>query len=805
MRWAGVTLLFLAGWTTAFGPSRVGAAPETVTMDEQTLRDAKVGSDGPALLEFLRQRTLASAQRENILTLIRRLGDEEWVEREKASVALGRLGPAAVPLLRQALEDPDAEVSRRAERCLQRIETVAGPAVSTAVARLVAVRKPAGAAEALLAYLPFADDEGVADEVRHSLTALAHRDGKPEPALVRALDDNLPVRRAAAAEALTRAGEMSLVRRLLKDPNATVRLRIALAFAERKDVDAFPVLIQLLADLPFEEALQAEAVLRNLAGDQPPPALLGKDAASRHLCRDAWDNWWRAHDGPALLLAFRTSTPSDAEIERIRTLIRDLGSDDVAVRQTASDRLLKTGPTAAPLLREARKTADAELAKRIAACLEQIGKSPPKPMLAADARLLALRKPAGAAGVLIAYLPFAEDEGLAEEIRTALAAVTVRDGKAEPAVVKALDDSLTVRRTAAAEALCRAGAMDQRPAVRKLLKDRDATVRLEVALALAEVKDKESIPVLINLIGELPPEQTWPAEEVLLRLAGEQTPALVPGTDEASRRKNRDAWSAWWQQQGARVDLAKLEGVARLLGYTLIAQWDNGEVGRILELGPDGKTRWEVQNLPWPLDFELLPGNRLLCAEYYGNRVTERNFKGEMLWEKRLNQSPLIAQRLPNGNTFIATQSQVMEVDRNGKELFSYNPPGGILTVRRLRNGRIALINNNQRYVEMDSTGKELRGFAVSNVQNYCAMDVLPNGRVLVPQQPQNKIVEYGPDGKAVWEASVQQPTAVSRLPNGNTLVACRDTQQVYELDPKGKVVWERKITTGFPWRIRRR
>jgi HEAT repeat protein len=805
MRWAHATLLVLVACAAGWNPSRVVAAPDTVAADEQTLREAKVGGDGPALLEFLRQRTLASAQRENILALIRRLGDEDWAEREKATAALKRLGAAAVPLLRQAMDDPDAEVSRRAELCLQRIESVAGPAVSAAVVRVVAVRKPAGAAEALLAYLPFADDSGVADEVRNSLTALALRDGKPEPAIVRALNDNLPLRRAAVAEALTRVGQSSLVRRLLKDPDATVRLRVALAFAERKDVDAFPVLIQLLGDVPFDEAVQAEAVLRTLAGDQPPPAILGKDAASRQLCRDAWDNWWRAHDGPALLLAFRTNTPTDGEIERIRTLIQQLASDDPAVRQMASDRLLKAGPAAAPLLREARKTADGEVGKRITTCLDQIGKSPGKPMLATDARLLALRKPAGAAGVLLAYLPFAEDVSLADEIRTALAAVTVRDGKAESAIVKGLDDPLTVRRTAAAEALCRSGATDQYPAVRKLLKDRDPTVRLQIALALAEAKDRESIPVLISLIGELPAEQTWPAEDVLLRLAGDQAPALAPGTDDASRRKNRDAWSAWWQQQGARVDLAKLEGVARLLGYTQIAQWDNGQVGRILELDRDGKTRWEVQNIPWPLDFELLPGNRLLCAEYYDNRVAERNFKGEMLWEKRLNQAPLIAQRLPNGNTFIATQGQVMEVDRNGKELFTYNPPGGILTVRRLRNGRIALINNNQRYVEMDATGKELRGFAVSNVQNYCAMDVLPNGRVLVPQQPQNKIVEYSPEGKVVWEATVQQPTAVSRLPNGNTLVACRDTQQVYELDAKGKVVWERKITTGFPWRIRRR
>jgi hypothetical protein len=290
-----------------------------------------------------------------------------------------------------------------------------------------------------------------------------------------------------------------------------------------------------------------------------------------------------------------------------------------------------------------------------------------------------------------------------------------------------------------------------------------------------------------------------------MRLAGDRAPVQPADGDAAADRRYVEAWQGWWQQYGNQVDVAALQGVPRLHGFTLIAQWDGGQVGRITELGPDGKTRWEVLNLPWPLEFELLPGKRLLLAEYYSNRVTERNYKGELLWEKGLDQSPILAQRLPNGNTFMATQARMVEVDRAGKEVFSYSPPGGMLVVRKLKSGRIACITTEQRYQELDAGGKELKSFAVSNVNNYCAMDVLPNGRVLVPQQTANKGVEYSPEGKVIWEASVQQPTAVSRLPNGNTLVACRDTQQVLELNRNGKVVWERKITTGYPWRIRRR
>src|SRR5947209_4641300 len=80
------------------------------------------------------------------------------------------------------------------------------PALLAAAARTLGARKPAGAAEVLLDYLPNAPGEGVVDEVCGALAAVALSGGKPDPALLKALDDKLPARRAAAAVALVRAG-----------------------------------------------------------------------------------------------------------------------------------------------------------------------------------------------------------------------------------------------------------------------------------------------------------------------------------------------------------------------------------------------------------------------------------------------------------------------------------------------------------------------------------------------------------------------------------------------------------------------
>src|SRR5262249_3454005 len=147
------------------------------------------------------------------------------------------------------------------------------------------------------------------------------------------------------------------------------------------------------------------------------------------------------------------------------------------------------------------------------------------------ARLMALRKPAGATEALLAYLPFAEDEGVANEVQTALMAVGFPDGKADPVVVRALVDPLPLRRAAAAEALAHAGGPQERLALRKLLADPDLTVRRRVAVALANARDKDAFPVLIDLLRELTPEQAGPVQEVLFGLARDKAPNVSLGTD----------------------------------------------------------------------------------------------------------------------------------------------------------------------------------------------------------------------------------------------------------------------------------
>lgn len=279
--------------------------------DADALRAAGLPSDGPGLLQEFRKRTSNDVDPNKIPGLIQQLGDDSFPVRERASAQLLAYGRIAVPLLRKAAaESKDLEIVRRAETCVLRILADADGFPAGAALRTIARSKPVGAAEVLLAYLPFfapkvaplpfAPNEDPVGEVQRTLAQVAVRDGKPEAVLVGALADHRAWRRAAAAEALAAAGAAKscpTVYQLLQDPDPARRLCLARALTFHADKEAVPALIGLLDELPTDAGWQAEELLYRLAGDQAPRASPGPRAANKRKCRDTWAAWWRAQ-GP---------------------------------------------------------------------------------------------------------------------------------------------------------------------------------------------------------------------------------------------------------------------------------------------------------------------------------------------------------------------------------------------------------------------------------------------------------------------------------------------------------------------------
>jgi hypothetical protein len=179
--------------------------PDLVSADEKSLREAGQEVTDAALLTFVRKQTPDATKLKQARSWVQKLGDDRFAVREQASAELVALGPVAVPFLREAAKDDDREVVRRARECLKQIGEQGGKTRIAAAVRLLGLRRPAGTAEVLLTYLPAADTD-VAAELKAVLFALGQQAGKPDPALVAALEDRDPVRRAAAAAALGKDG-----------------------------------------------------------------------------------------------------------------------------------------------------------------------------------------------------------------------------------------------------------------------------------------------------------------------------------------------------------------------------------------------------------------------------------------------------------------------------------------------------------------------------------------------------------------------------------------------------------------------
>ena len=507
-------------------------------------------------------------------------------------------------------------------------------------------------------------------------------------------------------------------------------------------------------------------------------------------------------DGPSLLLLFRKRTPDADSQARIKTLIAQLGSDSFSEREEASEELAAGGVAAVGLLRAATKHDDLEVrwrARDALAVVEQNDLS--SDVLMAALRVLGRRKPPLLTKVLLDYAPHAADADITEELCLALASAV--GGDADPQLVQALTDKLPIKRAIAGAALSRGGCRKQFPAVRRLLRDPDLLVRCRVALALLEARDKSAVPVLIELLADLPLAEAEHVESMLLQLAADSAPKGSlddrQDTGPTARGKYRDAWAEWWKQHGEGLDLAKVELAPHWRGYTLAVCMTTmrgrgiRSAGCILEFDALGRTRWQMKGLTYPVDAQVINEKRVLVTEYRAGQVTERNHDGDVLRRINVPDLPLEARRLPNGNTLITTQNRVFEVDRNDKEVWTTNGnrAGIIVSSCQLRGGEIGICYQSGDFVRMDRSGKILDSFHVGRLFRSYGLHIqgLPNGHVLVPLYYDNKVVEFDKSGREVWSASYARPISVQRLPNGRTLVASYGSNLFAELDKNGREV----------------
>jgi len=501
-------------------------------------------------------------------------------------------------------------------------------------------------------------------------------------------------------------------------------------------------------------------------------------------------------DGPALLKYIKQQTVTRTDEQTIKKLVAQLGDDEFEKRELASAQLAGMGTKAVPLLQQARNDRDPEIVFRADTLLQRIRDGAGSVVIESAIRLVAVRNPPGACEALLQYAPEIKEDDVKETVQVALVKLAAASDKPDAALVKALTSETAIVRRMAGAALANDKTREIRPAVLKLLDDTAVEVRFHVGMALVRAGERDALPALISLLERSDSPEAGLIEALLFPLAGDKAPSLVVGTTSDARKRYREAWEAWYKAEGHKVDLAKLTEQPKLKGHTMVVLLDRGKV---IYLDEKNKPLWEIGELQFPLDAQLLSNDNVLVAEHRGGRVTERNQKGEIVWEKKIAE-PLVAQRLPNGNTFIATPQQLIEVDRKGTEVFSMAPPdrGRIMKALRLPNGDFACITSlgGAQFQIFDRKGNRSRGFNVDLSTSGGRVELLPNGHVLIPEMSNNMVVEYNRQGKVVWKADVTEPINAVRLPDGNTIITTMNDTRAVEVDRRGKTKWEYRSDT---------
>lgn len=519
-------------------------------------------------------------------------------------------------------------------------------------------------------------------------------------------------------------------------------------------------------------------------------------------------------DGSKLIGYLKQRTVSDVDQGKIQGLIKKLGADLFDDRIKAGEDLEVFGSAAIGLLKAAEKDQDPEIAYQATRVLKRMEKIPHSAVAGAAVRAVVKLKPPDAAGALLGFLPLADSEVLAEDIRKALVAIAAPGGKADPALVAALTDASPIRRSAAYVALIEGGPANERIRIKDSFEAVKAAVRKDTdpeakfvglwTLVLT-TREKEFIPDLIAMVPQLSRGRIWQLEDLLLQLAGEHPEGGRFGKTPENLAKARDAWTAWWDKKGGAVDLVKLNFKPRIQGFTDLVEADQRGfgMGRVACLGPDLKEKWQIAGLRNAIDARVAPDGRIHMVENY-SQVTERDTTGAVLKTRNMNQ-PLSAQPLANGGVLIISRQFIFEYDKDGTQTWSYQrQTNDILAGHRLANGETVFVTSapqGDNCFRLDNKGKVIgKGLSVGRLQNIgliVNMDAVGDDKILLCET--DKVAEYDlKTGKQTWKYSINLPTSVQRLPSGNTLIAALNQNRAVEVDPSGEVVWEYRSKDGL-------
>lgn len=742
-----------------------------------------------SLIPLFKGRSSSIPTKANIENLIAQLINGNPEEKLAAKKDLICMGDYVISTLKKAsgeILDPASE--KNLKDCIEMLEGKGSENLISSALKVVGSEGKAESSEVLFAYLPFAAEEILRNECESTLSALFTTSGT---VFEKTLTDLNPYKRAVAAEILVRKGnpkQISMAKALLNDTSSLVRTRLVLAFLERKDRIAMPTALKLLSSDSKDTSTLIETALATLAGELAIQGPKNDDSISRSINQAAWAGWWKSINEQDLLAVLRESTAPMAMIAEADKIFKDNNIE--LIKKHINSKSFKSNPALQAFLLN-RAAFDMNIAKLIEPDSNSI-----KLLLQANQvtpaliRMITLVRPANAIEIILAYIPSCNEDNIQDLLGECLGLYLNDQNTIPPALIAASTSSIEEIKTFAGRVLAQSPNEIAEKTSIAMLSDSSIRVRFEIARESIKNQNKSAIPVLIELMTKVPAEKAEVIDQTLRAIAKDKSPE-----SKNDSKVDAAAWNTWWQKEGTQLVLTPGAKVQEALKNFLVVESFNQEKksGRVFLITPSGKFLWEIANLSNPTDALLLPNNKILITEQGANRITERDTKGNISWEKSAT-NPFLSQRLSNGNIFIASRNKIVEIGRNGKEIFSFLYPNEtILAACKTRSNEYALLSYNGVFLKLDSKGNEVSKSRIPFPTNFGINGgaITQNDRVLVSIPTLNKIMEFNFSGQSTWESTITMPGIPTKLPNGNVVAPSLNGSKFIEIQMDGKIIYE--------------
>jgi hypothetical protein len=763
---------------------------EELSTERELLKTAGFNpANTQSLIPLFKGRSSSIPAKASIEKLIAQLINGNPEEKLAAKKDLICMGDYVISTLKKALgEILDPASEKNLKECIELLEGKGSETLISSALKVIASEGKAESSEVLFAYLPFAAEEILRNECESTLRGLFTTSGT---VFEQTLTDTNPYKRAVAAEILVRKGnpkQISMAKSLLNDTSSLVRTRLVLAFLEQKDRVAMPTALKLLASDSKDTSSLIETALATLAGELAIQGPKNDDSISRSINQAAWAGWWKSINEQDLLTLLRESTAPIAMITEADKVFKDNNIE--LIKKYINSKSFKSNPALQAFLLN-RAAFDMNIAKLIepdSNAIKLLLQS--NQVTPALIRLITLVRPANAIEIILAYIPSCNDDNIQDLLGECLGLYLNDQNTPPPALIAASTSSIEEIRTFAGRVLAQSPNEIAQKTCTTLLSDSSVRVRFEVARESIKNQNKSAIPTLIELMTKVPAEKAEAIDQTLRAIAKEKSPE-----SKNDSKADAAAWNTWWQKEGTQLVLTPgLKNHEALKNFLVVESFNQEKKsGRVFLVTPSGKTLWEIANLSNPTDALLLPNNKILITEQGANRITERDTKGNISWEKSVT-NPFHSQRLLNGNIFIASRNKIVEVGRNGNEIFSFSYPNEtILAACKTRTNEYALLSYNGVFLKLDSKGNEVSKSRIPFPTNFGINGgaITQNDRVLVSIPTLNKIMEFNFSGQSTWESTITMPGIPTKLPNGNVVAPSLNGSKIVEIQMDGKIIYE--------------